>query len=517
MAKSSKLESGKFNIGQLLKAASIVKILTFNNKKAQNFQARTLHKLLLTAMETTFGIEHDFVGILNASDIKEQFKKIPIRDYLGMKPYWQKSYEGEENVAWPGTVSYFALSSGTTDSGSKYIPVTDDMLKAVKKAGRRQLLQIAKTDFPKDYLAKDYLFVGGSTDLEFNGNNFSGDLSGITTGNLPFWIQRFSKPEPFIKEQKIWEDKIELMVQNAPNWDVTMLAGVPAWIQILFEKIIKEYNLNNIHDMWPNLSIYVHGGVSFKPYKKSFEKYLASPLKYFETYLASEGFIAFQTKESSEGMRLIFKNGIYYEFVPFCEQNFDANGDIKPNATTVDLGEVELDKDYAIVISTCSGAWRYLLGDTIKFTDIEQCEIEITGRTKHFLSLCGEHLSVDNMNDAVSLLSDELGVDINEFTVKGVKEELGFEHHWYLSCDSNIAQTNLDKKLDAYLCKLNDDYKVERQHALKNIKVTVLPKSVFIDWMEMRGKVGSQNKFPRVLNDKMYENWLSFINKSKTS
>ncbi len=463
------------------------------------------------AKDTVFGKEHNFGHMLGQEQVEEHFRQIPFAGYMEMKPYWQRAYEGENDVSWPGGVSYFAMSSGTTDSASKYIPVTDMMLKCVKRAGIRQLMQIAKSDFPKDYLAKNYLFVGGSTDLEFNGNNFSGDLSGITTGNLPLWLQRFSKPEPHIKSQKEWDHKINMMVESAPSWDISMIAGVPAWVQILFERIIERYKVDTIHDVWPNLSVYVHGGVSFKPYKAGFQRYLSRDLKYFETYLASEGFIAFQTHENNRGMRLVFKNGIYYELVPFNELNFDENGVIRENAQAVGLQDISENIDYAIVISTCSGAWRYLLGDTIRFVNAEKCEIEITGRTKHFLSLCGEHLSVDNMNVGVQYVASHFGVNFTEYTVKGLRVGNGFEHHWYLACDSELNPEEVKQCLDKRLCEINDDYRVERKHALQDIKVYLLPRSTFIEWMNSRGKLGAQNKFPRVMNDQLYTSWKQHI------
>ena len=482
---AEQIEDQKIVIEQLLNDTKLGPLRLFKWQKAIQSQQKTLRLLLEEAKDTEFGRAHNFQEILNADGILSAFNTVPISSYLGMKPYWERAYEGEHDVTWPGEISYFALSSGTTDAASKYIPVSKKMLKKIKKASVRQLFHIARTDFPKDYLTKDYLFVGGSTDLEFNGNNFSGDLSGITTGNLPVWLRRFSKPEPDIRSQKEWDHKINAMVERAPSWDVAMIAGVPAWIQLLFERIVQTYNLETIHDIWPHLSVYVHGGVSFQPYKKSFEKYLAKPLKYFDTYLASEGFIAFQTKEEEKGMRLIFRNGIYFEFVPFNSKNFDAKGDIKPNAAALGVQEVQPGVDYALLITTCSGAWRYLIGDTIRFVNTQNFSIEITGRTKHFLSLCGEHLSVDNMNDAIMLLSEEMGVEITEFTVKGMTENGKFGHHWYLACDEAIDEANTTARLDELLKTVNDDYRVERKFALAEIKLTILPSSTFLGWMAL--------------------------------
>lgn len=512
---AKQFEDQKIVIEQLLNETKLGPLRLFKWQKAIQSQQKTLRLLIEEARNTVFGLEHHFDEILKADGILSAFKKVPISSYSGMKPYWERAYHGEKNVAWPGETSYFALSSGTTDAASKYIPVSKKMLRKIKKASIRQLFHIARTDFPKDYLAKDYLFVGGSTDLEFNGNNFSGDLSGITTGNIPVWMRRFSKPEPDVRSQKEWEHKINLMVERAPHWDVAMIAGVPAWIQLLFERIIKTYELNTIHDLWPNLSVYIHGGVSLRPYKKGFGKYLAKPIKYFETYLASEGFIAFQTKENERGMRLIFRNGIYFEFVPFNSKNFDANGEIRPTAEALGVQEVQTGVDYGLLITTCSGAWRYLIGDTIRFVDTQNFMIEITGRTKHFLSLCGEHLSVDNMNDAITLLSEELGVEITEFTVKGLSEQGKFAHHWYIGSDTAIDENRACLLLDELLKTVNDDYRVERKFALAEIKLTVLPQSTFLGWMESRGKVGSQNKFPRVMNDQLYANWVGFVESVK--
>ena len=508
---SKGLENQRFKLDQLFREGKPGPLRLFKRNKAIQSQHKTLRMLLTEAKNTIFGKEYNFTEILNLDELEVAYQAVPISSYLAMKPYWQRAYEGEENVCWPGQISYFALSSGTTDASSKYIPVTDKMLKNIKKASVRQLFHVAKTDLPKDYLTKNYLFVGGSTDLEFNGNNFSGDLSGITTSNIPVWMRRFSKPEPHIRNQKEWDHKINMMVEQAPNWDVAMIAGVPAWIQMLFERIIKTYDLNTIHDMWPHLCVYVHGGVSFKPYQQSFEKYLAKPLKYFETYLASEGFIAFQVREQDKGMRLVFRNGVYYEFIPFNEMNFDSNGDVRTGASIINVSQIKPDVDYAIVITTCSGAWRYILGDTIRFINTDKFEMVITGRTKHFLSLCGEHLSVENMNAAIVALSEELGHEITEFTVKGTIQNGHFGHQWYLACDEALDVDFVKTRLDKLLKEANDDYRVERKFALRNIELTVLPKSAFIDWMEQRGKLGAQNKFPRVMNDQLYASWLAHV------
>jgi hypothetical protein len=232
--------------------------------------------------------------------------------------------------------------------------------------------------------------------------------------------------------------------------------------------------------------------------------------------LASEGFVAYQAKKDVDGMRLNFKNGMFYEFIPFNEDNFDENNDVRPNAESLNLRQVKKDQDYAILLTTCSGAWRYLIGDTIRFTDIESCEIKITGRTKHFLSVCGEHLSVDNMNTAITQLSDFIGEPINEYTVKGLSKNKSHSHQWYIACDKlGLNEKEIANKLDEYLCQTNDDYATERKHALKEVKVKILTLDIFISWMQEQGKFGSQNKFPRVLSNSKYDEWVNFLESHK--
>lgn len=484
-----------------------------NQPKAFDIQTKVLRKLVEKARHTEFGKAHDFEQLFFSPNITEEFaKRVTPGDYSNMLPWWSRARDGEKDVAWPGKVNYFALSSGTSEGASKFIPITTDMLKTIKRTSARQLLNIARTaDLPKDIMTKDSLMVSGSTDLDYNGINYSGDLSGITTGNLPLWFQPFSKPVRETRKKRDWQEKIDEMVRDAKKWDVGMIAGVPAWIQILFENIIDYYKLETIHDIWPNFQVYIHGGHAFDPYKKSFEKLLGKPVYYFETYLASEGFLAFRTSPKAEGMRLQIKSGIYFEFVPFDSDNFTDEGALKPDAKALSLMEVELGKDYAPLISTCAGTWRYLIGDTIRFVDFKTLEVVITGRTKHFLSLVGEHLSVDNMTKAVSLLSDELNKEMREFTVCGERYDSLFAHHWYIACDEDLDKDYIKERLDTLLCELNDDYAVERRHALKEVIVDIVPTKYFIQWMEKRGKLGSQNKFPRVMKGELMEDWKAYV------
>ena len=480
---------------------------------AMRLQTKALKKLLNKAEFTSFGEHFNFTKILSSSDVIKSFQQtIDTNDYNSMfKKWWYRSLNGEPYVCWPEQVKFFALSSGTSEASSKYIPVTNDMLKSIKRASVMQILSMGHYNLPKEHFEKGMLMLGGSTHLNYNGTYFEGDLSGITAGNIPFWFQHFYKPGKRISKERDWNAKLDEIMRNAKSWDIGIIAGVPAWIQILFERIIAHYNVNSIHDIWPNLNVYIHGGVHFDPYKKGFEKLLGKPIIYLETYLASEGFIAYHNRPDAKGMKLVLNNGIFYEFVPFNEKNFDSDGNIIQHPEALHIGEVEENVDYALLLSTCSGAWRYLIGDTIKFTSLPHCEIAITGRTKHFLSLCGEHLSQDNMNNAIKNVADELNIEIKEFTVAGINHQNLFAHHWYIGTEDKVDTNLLKQKIDEHLKVLNDDYRVERIAALKDVFVTTLSPTVFYDWMRINGKEGGQNKFPRVLKKGKLSDWKKYL------
>ena len=507
-------------LGSILKQAiGLRKSIPRVPQNAYSVQARTLRRLLSRAEYTAFGEQYNFSKILNENEMVKAFQNaVPAHDYNKIfRRWWYRSLNGESFVCWPGKVKYFALSSGTSESSSKQIPVTKDMIRAIRRASVKQILAQSHYNLPKEHFERGILMLGGSTHLNFNGTYFEGDLSGITASNIPFWFQHFYKPGRRISRERDWNAKLEDIVHNAKSWDLSTICGVPAWIQILFERIIAHYNVKTIHDIWPNLNIYVHGGVSFAPYKNGFEKLVARPLIYMETYLASEGFIAYHDNPASEGMRMVLDNGIFYEFVPFNDTNFDADGNVKENPETFSFAEVQEGTEYALMISTCSGAWRYLIGDTIRFTSLQNHEIIITGRTKHFLSLCGEHLSQDNMNRAIELVVNDFNIDIKEFSVAGIPYGSLFAHKWYIGTDDAIDPNALKEKIDEHLKTLNDDYRVERIAALKEVLVEILPTSVFYEWMEQKGKMGGQNKFPRVMKNKPLAEWEEFLKQKKTA
>jgi hypothetical protein len=496
---------------------SLAKALRLPQKSPLRQQQKVLKKLLKKALFTQFGQQFRFDEILLSKQPYKMFREtVPTYDYSTIyADWWHKTLEGKADVCWPGKIKYYALSSGTSEAGSKYIPITNDLLRSNRIVMIKQLLTLRNyQDIPVKSIGKGWLMIGGSTSLQRGTGYYAGDLSGITARRVPFWFSPFYKPGKKIARTRDWDEKLKEVVKQAPNWDIGFIVGVPAWIQICMEKIIDQYQLKNIHEIWPNLGFFVHGGVSFEPYKKGFEKLLGKPLTYIETYLASEGFIAYQDRQYAEGMRLVTNQHLFLEFVPFDEKNFDQDGNLAKNAETLLIHEVEEKKDYALLISTVAGAWRYLIGDTVRFVDKERCEIIITGRTKHYLSLVGEHLSVDNMNKAVQLASEELNISIPEFTVAGVPHGLFFAHQWWLATDDQADPEVLRQKIDDKLKTLNDDYAVERKSALKDIFVRILSEKKFMEFMLLKGKVGGQHKFPRVLKGKILQDWQEFLGRA---
>jgi hypothetical protein len=492
------------------------KLLQLPGATPRGQQLKVLKKLLKKAKFTEFGQKYGFDTILMARHAGKAFQQhVPTYDYNKIyHEFWYKTLEGVPDVCWPGPIKYFALSSGTSEAASKYIPITKDLIKSNTETGIRHLFTLAGYhDINYRALPKGWLMLGGSTTLQKTATYYAGDLSGIQQKNIPFWFQRLYKPGKKIAREDDWGRKLDEIVENAPQWDIGCIIGVPAWLQLLIEKIIERYNLKNIHELWPNLSFYVHGGVALDPYKVGFEKLLGKPITYIETYLASEGFLGYQARQNAKGMQLVLGNNIFFEFVPFDEKNFDSDGNMVEKPEALMIHEVQEGKDYALLISTNAGAWRYLIGDTIRFVDIERHEIIITGRTRHFLSMVGEHLSVENMNSAIKKVSDTLGISIPEFTVAGIPYYNLFAHQWYIACNDEANPKEIKQILDNALKQLNDDYGVERRHALKDVFVHVLPEKVFLDFMASKGKLGGQHKFPRVMKGHMLQDWQQFVAK----
>jgi hypothetical protein len=475
-------------------------------------QRQALRRLLSRAQHTAFGQFYDFRGLLRSPQMVREFQaQVPLFDYDTMyERWWHRALEGVDNVSWRGQIKYFALSSGTSGAPSKHIPVSDEMMRAMRRGGMKTFFALTNFEVSLDLYARAMLMLGGSTDLERQGNYYRGDLSGINASSPPFWLRPYYKPGTEIAAINSWEERIEEIARLAPQWDIGYIVGIPSWLQLMMERILERHQLDNIHQIWPNLEVCVHGGVAFEPYRKSFERLLARPLAYMDTYLASEGYIAYQNRPETRAMRLLLQNGIFFEFIPFNEQNFDELGQLKGQPKALSLAEVSAGIDYALVISTCAGAWRYLIGDTVRFTDLERSEIIITGRTKHFLSICGEHLSVDNMNQGIQQVEEALGIAIREFTVAPVEDGARFAHHWYVGCEPLAESDKVARVLDQRLQEVNDDYRTERA-SLLGIKVKAIPVRLFYQWQEARGKMGGQNKFPRVMRGKQFEDWRRFV------
>lgn len=494
---------------------TIAKALRLRENEPRRQQLRVLKRLLKKAQFTEFGQRYRFDDILLSRHAGKAFQEmVPVHDYNKIyEEWWKKTLEGVPDVSWPGKIKFYALSSGTSEAASKYIPVTRDMLRSNRVNYIRQMLSlIGYEKLPRNSVTKGFLMLGGATDLQKGEAGwYAGDLSGILMKNKPFWFQTFYKPGGRIAAIKDWNQKLHEIVEHAKDWDIGYIVGVPAWCQMCMEMVIEHYKVKTIHDIWPNFGFFVHGGVAFEPYKKGFEKLLAKPIVYIENYLSSEGFIGYKDREHAKGMKLILNNNIFMEFVPFNDENFDSDGKMVEKPLALMIHEVEEGKDYALLMSTNSGAWRYLIGDTVRFVDVARGEVVITGRTKHFLSLVGEHLSVDNMNKAVQVVSDELNISIPEFTVIGFPHENFFAHKWYVACNDDVDENVLRDKIDAHLCHLNDDYAVERTAALKEVFLQKLPEEAFMKFMETKGKLGSQHKFPRVLKGKMLQDWNDFL------
>ena len=499
---------------KLPKGISAALRLVENDGRRQ--QLKVLKKLLIKARFTEFGQKYRFDEILFSKHIGKSFQQlVPVHDYNKIyEDWWKKTLDGVPDVTWPGKIKYYALSSGTSEAASKYIPVTKEMLRSNRVNYIRQLISLLSYDhLPRNAVTKGFLMLGGATDLQKGKAGwFAGDLSGILAKNRPFWFQTFYKPGGRIAKIQDWNEKLNEIVEKAPDWDIGYIVGVPAWCQMCMEMIVEHYKVDSIHDIWPNLGFFVHGGVAFEPYKKGFEKLLSKPIIYIENYLSSEGFIGYKDREYAKGMKLILNNNIFMEFVPFDDKNFDADGKMVENPEALMIHEVEKGKDYALLMSTNAGAWRYLIGDTVRFVDLARSEVVITGRTKHFLSLVGEHLSVENMNKAVEMASEELNISIPEYTVVGFPHNNYFAHKWYVACNDAIDENLLRDKIDKNICSLNDDYAVERGSALKEVFLQKLPEEMFLKFMERKGKLGSQHKFPRVMKGKMLQDWNEFLN-----
>ena len=502
-------------IGNFIKGViNVTDKITGEDNPIEN-QKAVLQNLLETAKDTSFGKAYAFEDILESNSPQQAFRNaVPYFDYNQINDaWWHKLHEGQTDVTWPGSPDYFALSSGTTGKTSKRIPVTDAMIDAIRQAGIKQVLAISNFDLPADFFETGILMLGSSTDLVENDDHLEGEISGISASNIPSWFSGYYKPGKEIAQIDDWDERVAKIAEKAADWDIGALSGIPSWIELMLKEVIKKHNLNNIHEIWPNLQVYTSGGVAFGPYEKSFNALMGKPVTVIDTYLASEGFIAFQARPETDAMKLVTDNGIYFEFVPFDPDYILEDGSLAQNAPSLTLSEVEKGQNYVLIISTVSGAWRYLIGDTIEFTDVERAEIKITGRTKFFLNTVGSQLSVNKLDDALQDIMETFDIEVPEYTLCAKKYNDGFYHTWYLGTTATQNPEKIAEKLDESLKAANKNYKVARSKALKGVKVFTVNPEVFYGWNDSNKKKGGQVKMERVMNEEKFAEWEAFVKK----
>lgn len=502
-------------LGNLIKSAiDFRRKISWQHEDPAALQRAELIRLLEKARSTAFGIYHGFDRMLKEKDPVAAFRaRTPIFDYDRLHERWWAQQQREPDITWPGKPDYFALSSGTTGSESKRIPVTKDMLASIRSVSLDQVKSLANFDLPPEFFEKDLLMLGSSADLEARDGHLEGEISGINASEVPAWFRGFYKPGMDIARIADWDERLAEIVRCAPDWDVSGMAGIPSWIQLMLETVVAEYDLDNIHQLWPSLSVYASGGVAFEPYRESFEALLDHPIFIMDTYLASEGFFAYNARPDTMAMRLALEHGVFYEFVPFDKRGFDPQGNLLSDPLVLTIGEVEPEQDYALLISTCAGAWRYLIGDTIRFIDTSRSEILITGRTKYFLNVVGSQLSEEKMNRAITELGEAMGAPIREFAVAALPDGEGhYFHQWAVGAEGGFEEEAAAAWLDRRLRELNKNYGVARDKALTGVRLRRLHPDDFYAWIEQEKKKGGQVKIPKVMSEEQMRDFLTFVN-----
>jgi GH3 auxin-responsive promoter len=473
-------------------------------KYPHEVQEELFKKLIQTARYTEFGKQFDFSSIHTYEQFRE---RVPIHTYEKTFPYIDRLMKGEQNILWPSEIKWFSKSSGTTNARSKFIPVSQESLEDCHFKGGKDLLSIYVNNYPETKLFDGKgLAVGGShqiNELDPSASSYYGDVSAVIMQNLPPWAQFIRTPSLETALMGNWEEKIEKLARETIKENVTNIAGVPTWTVLLIQRVTDIAMKKNILEIWPNLEVFFHGAVAFAPYRALFQSIIPSDkMRYWETYNASEGFFGIQDQQNSEELLLMLDYGIFYEFIPMEELE-------KENPKAVPLSEVELDKNYAMVISTNSGLWRYNIGDTIKFTSKFPYRIKISGRTKHFMNAFGEEIIVENAETAITKACEITGAVIDNFTAAPIylKEGKKGRHEWII--EFKIPPMNPDeftRILDETLRAINSDYDAKRAHnlALVEPKVHSAGEGTFYNWMKRRGKLGGQNKVPRLANSREY-------------
>ncbi len=464
-------------------------------------QEEVLYDLLSEARGTSIGREYDFGSIKSYEVFAE---RVPIRQYESIEPLIERNRRGEQNVFWPGKIQWFAKSSGTTNAKSKFIPVSDEALDDCHfKAGKDMLCLYINNNEDTEIFKGKGLRLGGSSAVYEDNDTYFGDLSAIIIENMPFWADISSAPSQKTALMSEWETKLDAIVHETIKEDITSLAGVPSWMLVLLNRVLEVTGKENLLQVWPNLEVYFHGGVNFKPYREQYEKLIPKKdFRYYETYNASEGFFAIQDQNDSDELLLMLDYGIFYEFIPMDQYEGE-------DSKAIPLDQVELDKNYALVISTNSGLWRYLIGDTVKFTNLKPYRIKITGRTKHHLNVFGEELMVENAEDALEKTCKMTGSQIMEYTVAPLFMNGGSNggHEWLIEFRKQPESLeDFTRILDESLKEVNSDYEAKRymDMTLRMPTVYVAREGLFYDWLKAKNKLGGQHKVPRLSNKRDY-------------
>ncbi len=471
-------------------------------KYPHEVQQEWFKRLVDTARSTEWGLRYDYKSIRSVEDFKD---RVPIQNYESMKPFIDRLMKGEQNILWPTEIKWFAKSSGTTAGKSKFIPVSQEAMDECHYKGGKDLISIYCNLRPdtKIFSGKG-LTLGGSHQVNSNGGeSFYGDISAVLMQNLPFWAQMIRTPELSIALLDKWEEKIDRMVKATINENVTSISGVPTWTIVLAKKILEVSGKKNLLEIWPNLELFIHGAVSFIPYRDQFKALIPSAtFSYLETYNASEGFFGIQDQLDAEDMLLMLDYGVYYEFMPMEEYG-------KENPMTIGLDEVVMDENYALLITTNAGLWRYLIGDTIRFTSLNPYRIRITGRTRLFVNAFGEEVIIENTDLAVKIACEKTDAMVRDYTMAPVyfSDKENGAHEWIIEFDK--APDNIEyfsDVLDTALKSLNSDYEAKRYKdiALRPPIVHLAKEGLFFEWMRSKGKLGGQHKVPRLSNDRTH-------------
>ncbi len=502
-------------LNSLISLVNIRRLSRIENfkKNPEEIQKEQLFELLKEAQNTTIGKQYDYKSIRSIKDFQE---RVPIRNYDQMEPVIDKIRHGFKNELWPEDIKWFAKSSGTTSSKSKFIPVSKQALEDCHFRGGRDVLAIYNSLYPNnDLFTGKGLTLGGSQQLsQYKTDSFYGDLSAILIGNLPFWVNFIRTPEQSIALLDKWEEKLVKMTEATIHENVTSLSGVPSWFMVLIKHMLKITGKNNLLEIWPNLELFIHGGINFNPYREQYKKLIpSSNMHYMETYNASEGFFAIQDDPSDSSLLLMLDYGIFYEFVPMEDWTSD-----NPKAYTLD--QIELNTNYAIVITTNGGLWRYILGDTVKFTSKYPFKLIISGRTKLFINAFGEEVIIDNSNNAIDTACKETGAIIKEYTAAPMymSEKQQGRHQWIIEFEKPpVDMQKFTAILDKQLQNINSDYEAKRYKdiTLGPPLIEIARKNLFYDWLKNKNRLGGQNKVPRLSNNREIIEELLNINKKK--